>query len=434
MTSPAAGPAEPPREEFVSKGVITTSIKIQLVAFLLVTVISGSYLLANYVGVGKSLFGGHGCTVSADFTDSGGIFTNAEATYRGVTVGRVGKLHITKTGVRVDVKLDNCDHPRIPASSQAIITDRSVIGEQYVNFIPRNGNGPYLSAGQVIPQSRTGLPISVQTLLTNVDHLIRSVDTTSLNTVVTELGTGFNNTGPALGQMIDATDALLTVAQRDLPQTLALIESSNTVLATQLAEKPALDSFTHSLNLLSQQLKASDADIRSLLDQGPSDLATLSTFVQDNRTDLGVVLANLATVGDLLVRHRDGLEQILFMYPLLAATGFHVTGHRAGVESLGFVLNVNDPPDCGDPASAREGYNATKLRPGGDLSPQAPNVAAHCATVNPKVNVRGSAHVPGGDPISVAGGGQAYPRVTTESVSSGLGDASWLAVLTDGLH
>jgi hypothetical protein len=63
--------------------------------------------------------------------------------------------------------------------------------------------------------------------------------------------------------------------------------------------------------------------------------------------------------------------------------------------------------------------------------------------VSSGTNVRGSGNTPGGDPISTAGGGKAYPRVTTANTvrvgdvgNSGaiLGDRSWIAILTDGLH
>ena len=43
------------------------------------------------------------------------------------------------------------------------------------------------------------------------------------------------------------------------------------------------------------QLKASDPDFRHLLDTGPSDITTVSDFVKNNQTDIGVTLANLAT-------------------------------------------------------------------------------------------------------------------------------------------
>ena len=47
----------------------------------------------------------------------------------------------------------------------------------------------------------------------------------------------------------------------------------------------------------------------------------MRSFIKNNRTDLGVVIANLATTGQLLVRHLDGLEEVLELYPALAAGG-----------------------------------------------------------------------------------------------------------------
>ena len=81
-----------------------------------------------------------------------------------------------------------------------------------------------------------------------------------------------------------------------------------------------------------------------------------------------------------------------------------------------------------------------------ETGPQAPNVAAHCTAPNTGPNgksVRGSAHVPGGDPISMTGGGYAYPRTVTKNLlrvggrlptSDTLGDASWVGLVTASLH
>ena len=435
----AEAPAE--RENF-SRGILTRGIKAQLVAFVIITLVGIAYVSANYVGLTKTVFGSDGCTVHADFPDSGGIFTNAEVTYRGVTVGKVGALHLIDNGVRVDLLLDNCGSPHIPASTAALVSDRSVIGEQYVNLVPPNGNGPYLRADEVIPMSRNSVPTSVKVLLTNLDALVQSVDLKALHTTIAELGKAFNGKGPDLGQLLDATNNLLTAAAQNLPQTIALLSSASTVLRTQLDENSSLAGFTHSLNLLSAQLRSSDPVIRNLLDQGPADLGVIRSFVVDNQTDLGATLANLATTGQLLVRHVDGVEQILELYTQLAAGGLTVI--RNNVEALGVILNVNDPPDCGDPTKGSQGYNGTKIREPADVSPQAPNVGAHCtAPVSSGTNVRGSANVPGGDPISTSGAGTVYPRaVTSDTLRVGTGlnssvlpnDLSWYAVLTNALN
>lgn len=419
--------------------------KIQLVLFLIITLLGVSYVGVNYVGLFRGFLSGGQCTVYADFPDSGGIFSNAEVTYRGVTIGRVGALKLLKNGVQVQLDIDDCHSAKVPVDTAAAVSDRSVIGEQYVNLIPPNGKPPYLKGGEVIPMKRTSIPISAETLLINMDSLVRSVNLKNLRITVDELGNAFANRGQDLGSLLDSQRDLLDAAEQNLPATIALIEQSGTVLQTQLDEQDPIASWAHSLNLLSAQLKKSDPDIRRLLDNGPSSLGVVRTFVENNRTDLGVTLANLATVGTLIVRHLDGLEEVLELYPALAAGGQSVV-RKNGTAALGLVLETA-PRDCGDPKKGSEGYQGTVLRSPSDLSPAAPNVAAHCsAPESSGVNVRGAQNVPGGDPLSASGGDVAYPRGITHNTEKTptlstrldragiLGGKAWVADLTSALH
>ncbi|WP_375502963.1 MCE family protein [uncultured Jatrophihabitans sp.] len=433
------------------------STKIQLILFVIITLVGVSYVSAEYVGLAKNILGNDGCTVKANFPDSGGIFTNAEVTYRGVTVGKVGTMRLIRNGVQVDLQLDDCNAPRVPINSKAVVANRSVVGEQYVNLIPASGSGqagPFVHGSDVVlPMSRNSIPTATKTLLVNLDRLINSIPLDALRTTVNELDLAVNNRGSDLGRLLDASDTLLRAAlqPQNVDNTIALIENSATVLQTQLDEQDPLRSWTRSLNLLSAQLKTSDPDIRRLFDESPAALNTVQTFVRDNRTDLGIVLANLSVTGSQVIRHLDGVEQVLELYPALAAGGASVL-RKSGTAQLGLILSTkpgptgnqdpgNNPRDCGDPTKAGEGYNGVK-RPPSDLTPIAPDVSAQCtAPLSSGTNVRGSAHVPGGDPISVSGGGYAYPRVQTTNTlgdtlqkPNALGDASWLTLLTDGLH
>src|SRR6195952_4412687 len=135
---------------------IRRSTKVQLLVFVLLSLLGVSYVGFNYVGLGSTLFGPSGCTVSANFPDSGGIFSNAEVTYRGVTVGKVGELHLLDyrgsdgkqvRGVRVDLNLKSCSKPAIPASPQAYVPGRSGVGEQYVNLEPSSSRRPFPPKG-----------------------------------------------------------------------------------------------------------------------------------------------------------------------------------------------------------------------------------------------------------------------------------------------
>src|SRR3954454_965224 len=169
---------------------IRRSTKIQLLVFVVLSLVGVSYVGFNYVGLGDMLFGPSGCTVSADFPDSVVIFTNAEVTYRGVSVGKVGELHLLDytgqdgqqvRGVRVDLRLNSCSHPAIPADAQAYVSDRSAVGEQYVNLEPTSDKGPYLTKGAVL--SKPGqVPLATQVLLQNLDDLVSHIDSAKLNT------------------------------------------------------------------------------------------------------------------------------------------------------------------------------------------------------------------------------------------------------------
>jgi phospholipid/cholesterol/gamma-HCH transport system substrate-binding protein len=429
--------------------VIRRSTKVQLLVFVALTLLGVSYISANYIGLPSFLLGARTCTVTADLSDSGGIFTSAEVTLRGVAIGKVGALQLTPDGVQVELDLASCDHPLIPADTEAVVTDLSAVGEQYMNLIPPDSKGPYLREHSVIPVSHTKLPIATQVLLTNLDNLANSVNDNNLGTVITELGTAFNGQGGNLQRLLDAGNQLLVAAQKNFPATESLIKTASTVLATQLKEGSALQSWAHNLNLLTAQLKASDPTIRSLLTNAPSDLDIVNAFVKNNAGDLGVLLANLDTTGQIISGVVDpatgqlsggnlsGIEVLLEAYPGVIAGG--ETVGQSGTARLGMVLqsNYNDPPDC------EPGYQATVKRLPSDTAPAAPNTAAQC-TLPPSsgTDVRGAANAPGGDPV-YAGPAGVFPRaVTANTVKIGdtfdsaaaLGDKSWLALLENGLH
>jgi phospholipid/cholesterol/gamma-HCH transport system substrate-binding protein len=426
--------------------VIRRSTKIQLLLFVVLSLVGVSYVGFSYVGLGSTLFGPGGCTVSANFPDSGGIFTDAEVTYRGVTVGKVGQLRLLDysgpdgrqiRGVRVDLNLKSCSKPAIPVNAQAYVSDRSAVGEQYVNLEPTSAEGPYLTDGAVL--SKPGqVPIATQVLLQNLDDLVSNIDSAKLNIMITELGNAFNGRGPDLQALLDSGDQLLARAQQALPETLKLIDNGQTVLKTQLDSGSAIKGWAHNLNLLTAQLKASDADLNTLLTDGPGELDTVRQFLASNRTELDLLLANLTSVNQVMVSHLAGIESILVIYPAAVAGGYTVTPGD-GTAHFGVVLNVDDPPSC------RAGYGGTTIRRPSETEPSTINTGARCAMPRGSVtSVRGAQNTPGGDPITTGGGSTVFPRAATKPATVQLGgsmagagllaDNSWLPLLTGGLR
>ncbi|MDQ1722069.1 MAG: phospholipid/cholesterol/gamma-HCH transport system substrate-binding protein [Pseudonocardiales bacterium] len=426
--------------------VIRRSTKIQLLLFVVLSLLGVSYVGFSYVGLGSTLFGPGGCTVSADFPDSGGIFTDAEVTYRGVTVGKVGQLRLLDyagadgrqiRGVRVDLNLKSCSKPAIPLNSQAYVSDRSAVGEQYVNLEPPSRDGPYLSDGAVL--SKPGqVPIATQVLLQNLDDLVSNIDSAKLSTLITELGNAFQGRGPDLQALLDSGDKLLARAQQALPETLRLIDNGQTTLKTQLDSGSAIKGWARNLNLLTEQLKASDSDLKALLGNGPGELDTVRQFLATNRSDLDLLLANLTSVNQIMVSRLDGIRTILVIYPAAVAGGYTVTPGD-GTAHFGVVLNVDDPPSC------RAGYGGTTIRKPSQTGPSTINTSARCAMPKGSVtSVRGAQNIPGGDPVTTGGGSTVFPRAAAQPATVQLGgsmaqagllaDNSWLPLLTAGLR
>lgn len=356
---------------------ILRKTKVQLLAFVAIALLGISYVGFNYVGLDRLLLG-TGYQVNAEFTDSGGIFVNAEVTYRGVAVGRVTALDLIPDGVSVGMTIDP-DTPAIPAETRAVVTNRSAVGEQYVDLIPAGPGGPFLEDGSVIPASRTGIPIPVEELLLNLDRLVGSIDTENLRTLVDELGTAFAGAGDDLTRLIDNGDLLLARAQESLPQTIQLIIDGATVLDTQLAARSSIQTFAEQLRVFTDQLRASDPDLRSLLVNAPAAGEAISGLLDQAGVGLSSLFTNLDILNKTTIPNLPGLEQVLVTYPLVVSGGFTVIRRDSdGVvrAHFGLVLAGDDPSSC------YSGYSETDTRTPGELGAVDLNESAACQVLD----------------------------------------------------
>jgi phospholipid/cholesterol/gamma-HCH transport system substrate-binding protein len=394
---------------------ITRKVLIQVLVFAVVGVFAVGYTAMRYGGIGSSIIN-PGYDVKLDLASGGGIFPNSEVTYRGVTVGKVTGMQLTRTGLEVDLHI-NDSAPQIPADLTASVADRSAVGEQYVDLVPNTDSGPFLADGSTIEQRNTVLPLPTNDLLTNLNSLANSVPVGSLQTVVNELDNGFSGTGPDLQKLLDTISDFTKTAQNQLPATTQLLDSGKVVLDTQVSESGAIESFSTSLNQLSQQLKTSDPDIRNLIGNAPLAGEQITDLLTETGPQLGSLLANLLTTANVLVTRTSGLEEAMVAYPVLAgAAGTVITSD--GKARLGLALNLFDPPPC------TNGYQGTPHRPANDTSPATLNLNAYCNEgPNSPIDVRGAQNAPyGGNPgsaVSSGGAGQQTPS-STDTSGSGL--------------
>ena len=387
---------------------VTRGVRIQLVAFLALALVAVSVLSARYVGLFDKVAGGS-YVVTADFGDSGGIFTGAEVTYRGVRVGQVSAMHLTREGVDVVLAIDK-GNDTIPRESRALVGNKSAVGEQYVELQPQTNDKPYLVDGSEISQDNTEIPVSTTELLTNLDNVVNSVPQDDLRTVVAETGAAFKDSGRDLRQIIDTSNAFIETANANFDTTTALIRDSDVVLRTQVDKESAIRSFSRDLALFSGTLAGNDDALRRLIDNGGATATQLRTFLEDNEVELGSLIRNLVTTGEITVKHLDGIRQLLVLYPYVVEGGFSTVGKGPDGKydaEFGLVLQ-NDPPTC------KKGYESTKVRSPQDRKDIPMNEKAHCSEPGSKSNARGAQHAPNRAPASYRA-----PVVATYDETSG---------------
>lgn len=369
---------------------IERTTKIQLLVFLIITLVGVSFVGARYARLDR-LFIDDTYTVVAHFSESGGIFSAAEVTYRGVKIGQVERLELTDAGVDVLLSIDK-GYDEIPADAIALVGNRSAVGEQYVELQPQSDVKPYLGEDSEIATENTQTPIQTKTLLTNLSNTVNSVDREALRTTVSELGAAFGGTGEDLQRIIDTGNAFIQDANANFDTTTALIKDGNVVLRGQVASASAIRNFASKLSLFSGSLAASDRDLRKVIDNGSLAANDLRRFIEDNDVDLAGLVNNLVTTGEVTVKNLDGVEQVLVVYPYVVEGGFTVVAKspQTGLYDAHFgLIETSEPHVC------TRGYESTNRRNPQTERGNAPmNFKARCTEPAAESNARGAQHAP----------------------------------------
>src|SRR5688500_20263848 len=75
-------------------------------------------------------------TVNAMFPDAGGVFTNQEVTYRGITVGQVGAMKGVEDGISIKLAIDKAYDESPEEDLEARVMFKSAVWEQFVDRHP----------------------------------------------------------------------------------------------------------------------------------------------------------------------------------------------------------------------------------------------------------------------------------------------------------
>lgn len=283
-------------------------------------------------------------TITAYFTTATAIYPGDDVRVSGVKVGSIASIEPQGTQTKMVMHVDR-DVP-IPADAKAVIVAQNLVAARYVQLAPAYiDSGPQMSDGAVIPLERTAVPVEWDEVK---EQLMR---------LSTELGPNANASTPSVARFIDSAANALGGNGDKLRQTIAQLSG----VARTLAEGSGnIADIIKNLQIFVTALRDSNTQIV----QFENRLATLTSVIDDNRSDLDAALSDLsvavgevqrfiagtrnqtseqierlANVTQVLADHRMDIENILHLAPTAFSNFYHIYNPDTGSQVGAPVLN-----------------------------------------------------------------------------------------------
>lgn len=320
--------------------------KIQLSIFAVITVITLSVMAIFYLRL-PATFGIGTYGVSADFVAGGGLYKNANVTYRGVAVGRVESVGLNPNGVTAHMRLNS--GTAIPSNVTATVRSVSAIGEQYIDLVPpENPSSTKLRNGFRIQRQNTRIGQDVADLLRQAETLLGSLGDTRLRELLHEAFIATNGAGPELARLIESARLLVDEANANYPQVSQLIDQAGPFLQAQIRAGGDVKSLADGLARFTWQLRAADPRLRDTLADAPDAIDEANTAFSGIRPSFPALAASLANLGRVGVIYHKSIEQLLVVFPALFAAIITSAGGVPQDEGakLDFKIDLHDPPPC----------------------------------------------------------------------------------------
>src|ERR1700754_781743 len=241
--------------------------RIQLAIFAVITAITLIIMSIYYLRL-PATFGIGTYVANADFVAGGGLYKNANVTYRGVAVGRVESVALNPSGVTAEMRL-NSGTP-IPSNVTATVKSVSAVGEQYIDLVPPNDPAPTkLHNGSRIDRQNTRIGQDVADLLRRAETLVNSLGDTRLRELLHETFIAANGSGPELARLIESARLLVDEANTNYPQVSQLIDQAGPFLQAQIRAGGDIKSLADGLARFTSEVRQADPQLRTTLDIAP---------------------------------------------------------------------------------------------------------------------------------------------------------------------
>jgi phospholipid/cholesterol/gamma-HCH transport system substrate-binding protein len=317
-------------------------------------------LLFLWIEFGGSVpFAPQGYRVTVEFNQAVQLGTQADVEIAGVSIGKVVKVGLDrKTGLtRATLQIDPKFAPR-PADTRAILREKTLLGETYVELSFGNPDGPMLHDGARLPQGQVSPTVQLDQILNTFDPKTRQAFETWMQDdgmAFTNRGEDFNDALAQLFPFASNVNAVLQVLQRDSSATSTLLNDGGKVFSAISQNPSQLQGLIRNANAVFAATAAQDGDLAAAVKAFPSFLSQTQTTLADVKQFAGNTKPLVDELQPAATPLSSALTELQKLAPPLKTVmvdlGPLSKAAKTGIPALQAFLDVSASPGAGSAKS-----------------------------------------------------------------------------------
>ncbi len=292
-----------------------------------------------------------GYEISAEFNQAENLGSQADVRISGVNVGKVISVGLDRrTGLtRAVMQIDPQFAPR-PANTRAILRQKTLLGETYVELSPGSATGPKLADGGTLPRGQIAPTVQLDQILSTFDPSTRQAFETWMQQqgiALTGRGQDLNAALAQLYPFATNVDSVLAVLNRDSAATSTLLNDGGRVLAAVTRSPSALQQLVNNANTTFSATAAQAAALAATIKAFPPFLTASKTTIDRVTRFANTTKPLVDELRPAAVKLSPALESVAVLAPelnsLLVNVGPLTSASKAGVPAVQQFLNDSVP-------------------------------------------------------------------------------------------
>lgn len=311
-------------------------------------ILTGALLVVLLVGASAFLVRGtffRPLTITAYFPSATGIYPGDDIRVAGVKVGTISSVQAQPSRARLVLHVDR--KVPIPADAKAIIVAQNLVAARYVQLTPayHRGGGPKMGNGAVIDTDRTAVPVEWDEVTAQLTRLATdlgpssAVSSTSTSRFIDSAANALDGNGAKLHQTLAQLSGISRILSNGSGNIVDIIKNLQHFVTALRDSSQQIVQFQGRLATLSSVLDDSRSDIDAALSNLSVAVGEVQRFVAGTRDKAAVQIQRLADVTQTLVDHRMDVENILHAAPTAFANGYNIYNPNTPGAMGSFIIN-----------------------------------------------------------------------------------------------